>query len=282
MNGDRVEILTTKNQKPKKDWLSIVQTSKAKARIRSVLREEERKNAEAGKEILQRKFKNWKIPFDDIALKKILKYLRVKSVTEAYGLIAEEKVNLPILKNILLEKEDTLHSPEKIDESTVGNLVRRPEDIGKDDYLVIDEHVSNIDYTLAKCCQPIFGDPVFGFITIEKGIKIHRQNCPNAEDLKKRYGYRVVKAKWTHSDGNAIYQADLRVTGMDDVGLISRITDVLSKDAQIKMRSLSVQTSNNLFEGTLSIFVKDANQLDAVILKIKKIKGIINVERSGI
>jgi len=282
MNGDRVEILTTKNQKPKKDWLAIVQTSKAKARIRSVLREEERKNTEAGKEILQRKFKNWKIPLDDIALKKILKYLRVKSVTEAYGLIAEEKVNLPILKNILLEKEDTLHSPEKIDESTVGNMVRRPEDIGKDDYLVIDEHVSNIDYTLAKCCQPIFGDPVFGFITIEKGIKIHRQNCPNAEDLKKRYGYRIVKAKWTHSDGNAVYQADLRVTGMDDVGLISRITDVLSKDAQIKMRSLSVQTSNNLFEGTLSIFVKDANQLDAVILKIKKIKGIINVERSGI
>ncbi len=163
----------------------------------------------------------------------------------------------------------------------MGNLVKKQEEYGKEDYLVIDEHVSNIDYTLAKCCQPVFGDPIFGFITIEKGIKIHRQNCPNAEDLRRRYSYRIVRAEWTQTDGQALYQAELRITGVDDVGLISRITDVISKENQVKMRSLSVQTSHNMFEGSLSLFVRDAVQLDSIIGKIKKIKGVLHAERSG-
>ena len=284
-NGDKVEIITSKSQKPKKDWLNIVTTSKAKARVRAYIREEEKKNTELGKEELQRKFKNWKIPLDDIALSKIARYLKVKSITEVYGLISENKTDLLALKDLCQEKhdrQDTGKLPERIDEEAVSNLIKSPGHTEhSDDYLLISENVSNVNYKLAPCCSPILGDPIFGFVTIHDGIKIHRENCPNAKQLQEKFGYRVVMAKWAKSDGKAMYPVDIIIVGNNDIGIISRITDEMGKDHSVTMRSLNVKTEDQLFEGRLSLLVNDIHHLDNLILRLKKIKGIMHVTRSG-
>ncbi len=283
-NGDKVEVLTSKSQRPKKDWLAVAVTSKAKGRIRAFLREEEKKNSELGKEELQRRFKNWKIALDDAALLKMMKYLKAKSVTEVYGLVAEEKVDPLILKELFLEKpdrEDMAKQPERIDEQAVINLVKSPIPEHASDYLLIDENISNVNYKLSPCCNPIFGDPIFGFVTIHDGIKVHRTNCPNAKQLMEKFGYRVVKTRWAKSDGKALYPAEIIITGSNDIGLLSRITDEMGRDASVSMRSLNVRTADQLFEGNLSLLVNDIKHLDNLITRLKKIKGIIQVSRMG-
>jgi GTP pyrophosphokinase len=277
-NGDRVEVLTSKTQKPKSDWLSFVVTSKAKNKIKAFIKEEQQKDAEQGKEILQRRLRNWKIEYNDTTLKKLLKFYKLKTVTDLYAIIADEKADLSEIKEILQEKTEIPKQLEKIDENQVEKIVK-PHNTKSEDYLIIDEKVNNLDYKLAKCCNPIFGDPIFGFVTISEGVKIHRATCPNAEWLLSRYGYRMVQARWTRSDGSALYQAEVKIIGIDDIGIVSRISDVISKDQKVNMRSLNITTNDGMFEGMMTLFVKDTAHLDALTNKLKKIKGILSASR---
>jgi len=277
-NGERVEILTSKIQKPKTDWLSFVVTSKAKNKIKNFLKEELQKNAEQGKELLLRRLRNWKLEFNDQNLKKLLKFYKLKTVTDLYAAIADEKFDISSIKELLLEKPETAKIPEKIDEETIGKIVKS-NTVKTDDFLVIDEKLANLDYKLSKCCSPIFGDPIFGFVTINEGVKIHRANCPNAEQMISRYGYRIVKASWTRSDGSSLYQADIKVVGVDDVGLVTRITDVISKDLKVNMRAITIDTTDGMFEGHIKLFVKDTSHLDSLINKLKRVKGVLNTSR---
>lgn len=279
-NGDRVEILTSKSQKPKSDWLSFVITSKAKNKIKAIIKEETTKNAEAGKEILQRRLKNWKYLFNDLNLKKLQKHYKVKNVTDLYALIAEDKVDFAEIKEVLQEKPEVQRAPEKIEETVVGKIVKSHTS-KSDDFLIIDNKVDSLDYKLAKCCNPIFGDPIFGFVTISEGVKIHRSNCPNAEQMISKYGYRIVNARWTSNDGSTQYQADIRVVGIDDIGLLSRISDLLSRDLKVNMRSISFDTNDGMFEGRISLFVKDNAHLDNLLVRLKKVKGVLSASRLG-
>ena len=277
-NGDKVEILTSKTQKPKTDWLTFVVTSKAKNKIKTFLKEELQKTAEQGKEILNRKLRNWKLEFNDQNVKKLLKYFKLKTVTDLYAAIAQEKFDVSELKELLQEKAEVGKVPEKIDEELLEKIIKPPTP-KSDDYLVIGENLDNLDYKLSKCCNPIFGDAIFGFVTINEGVKIHRINCPNAEQLMSKYGYRMVKARWTNSDGSSLFQADIKVVGVDDIGLVSRITDVIAKDIKVNMRSLNINTNDVMFEGFITLFVKDTVHLDALIAKMKKVKGVLSVSR---
>jgi GTP pyrophosphokinase len=277
-NGERVEILTSKIQKPKTDWLSFVVTSKAKNKIKNFLREELQKSAEQGKEILLRRLRNWKLEFNDQNLKKLLKFYKLKTVTDLYAAIAEEKFDVSTIKDLLNEKPEVTKIPEKIDEEAIGKIVKTHA-VKTEDFLVIDEKLANLDYKLSKCCNPIFGDPIFGFVTIGDGVKIHRVSCPNAEQMISRYGYRVVKASWTRSDGSSLYQADIKIVGVDDIGLVSRITDVISKDLKVNMRALTIDTTDGMFEGHIKLFVKDTAHLDTLINKLKRVKGVLNTSR---
>jgi GTP pyrophosphokinase len=279
-NGDRVEILTSKAQKPKSDWLSFVVTSKAKNKIKAIIKEEKSKHAEAGKEILQRRLKNWKFPYNDANLKKLQKHYKVKNVTDLYALIADDKIDLTIIKELLQDKPEAQRVPEKIEETVVEKIVKSHTS-RSDDYLIIDNKIDSLDYKLAKCCNPIFGDPIFGFVTINEGVKIHRVNCPNAEQMISKYGYRVVKARWTSNDGNVQYQADVRVVGIDDIGLVSRISDLLSRDLKVNMRAISFDTNDGMFEGRISLFVKDNSHLDNLLSRLKKVKGVLSATRLG-
>ena len=277
-NGDRVEILTSKVQKPKTDWLSFVVTSKAKNKIKAFLKEELQKSAEEGKEILLRRLRNWKMEFNDNNMKKLLKHYKLKSVTDIYAGIADQKIDVSEFKELLQEKPESSKMPEKIEEEVVEKIIKT-HSTKSDDFLVIDEKVDNLDYKLSKCCTPIFGDPIFGFVTINEGVKIHRVNCPNAEYIISRYGYRVVKAKWTRTDGSSLYQADIKVVGVDDIGLVSRISDVISKDLKVNMRSISINKNDGMFEGFITLFVKDTDHLNTLINKLKKVKGVLSTHR---
>jgi GTP pyrophosphokinase len=281
-NGDRVEVLTSKAQKPKNDWLSFVITSKAKNKIKAVIKDEELKSAEQGKEVLIRRLRNWKLEFNDINLKKLLKYYKLKTVTDLYSSIADERLDISEMKDILTEKAEIAKMPEKIDEGMVERIVKnqaQAKALQNQDFLVIDEKVANLDYKLAKCCNPIFGDPIFGFVTINEGIKIHRVNCPNAEQMISRFGYRVVSARWTRTDGSSLYQVDIKVVGVDDIGLVTRITDVISKDTKVNMRSITINTNDGMFEGFITLYVIDTAHLDALINKLKRVKGVLSASR---
>jgi GTP pyrophosphokinase len=278
-NGDKVEIIRSKTQKPKQDWINFVVTSKAKAKIKFALKEEKLKESENGKEILKRRFKNWKLEYQDIYIRKLLHHYKYNDAIDLYFDIATDKLNLLEIKDIVTEPEKTVEAkPVPIDEEALEKLIRNTQ-AETDDYLVIDNRLSNVEYRLGKCCNPIFGDNIFGFVTIGTGITIHRLNCPNAKQLISKYDYRIVKARWRQTEGNRTFLSTIRITGVDDIGIVSNISDVISKDLSINMRSIAIDSNDGLFEGTLSIFVNDTNHLDAFIKKIIKVKGVMSVKR---
>ncbi|UCG26898.1 MAG: bifunctional (p)ppGpp synthetase/guanosine-3',5'-bis(diphosphate) 3'-pyrophosphohydrolase [Bacteroidales bacterium] len=278
-NGDQVVILTAKNQKPKTDWLTFVVTSKARTKIKQALNKEKFSQAEAGKELLKRRFRNWKIRFNDENVKKLLKYYDLKTSQELYYLIYIEKIDLAELKGLLTRgKEKEQGKEEEIRETSPGNkTVHR--DTMYDDYLVIDRKVENLDYKLAKCCNPIFGDDIFGFVTINEGIKIHRVNCPNSPQLMAKYPYRVIDTKWTHSDGSSTFQTIIKLQGIDEVGIVNQISEVISKDLKVIMRSITVEPDDGMFEGILKVFVSDTKHLEALLRKLLRIKGVLKAVR---
>jgi GTP pyrophosphokinase len=270
-NGDVVEVITSKNQKPKEDWLNVVITSKAKGRIKQSLREEKNKEIVQGKEILYRRLKNWKITDNEEALKIIQKHLKIKSQPEIFSLIANEKVDLSSFKSLILnpEKKEILPQSEESVKAIEPKKIRP-----SDDFLVIDEKLMNIEYKFARCCNPIFGDNIFGFVTISEGIKIHRTNCPNAPQLNARWGYRIVRAKWKESTTTGSFQTTIKISGFDELGIVNRISEVISTDLKVNMRSIAVSSKDGLFEGRIQVLVSDIKNLEMLLYKLNKIKGV--------
>lgn len=277
-NGDQVEIITSSKQSPKEDWLNIVVTAKAKSKIKSSLKEEKRKVAELGKEALERKMKSLKITYNTDNLNKLSYFFKLPSTQELFIAVAKGKIELKDLKDYLAsEKEIESRGAERNDNQQTDALlhkVKGPES----DILLIGEDLQKIDYTLAACCNPIPGDDVFGFVTVNEGIKIHRTNCPNAAQLMANYGYRVVKAKWNRQK-ELTFLTGLHIIGIDDVGLINNITKVISNDFKVNMRSITVDTDNGIFDGSIMIFVNDKEHLDNLIKNLLEVKGVTGVTR---
>lgn len=280
-NGDQVEIITSGKQVPKEDWLNIVVTAKAKSKIKSSLKEEKRKIAESGKETLERKLKSLKITYNTDNLQKLSYYFKLHSTQDLFIAVANGKIELKDLKEYVnSEKEvenrtSTYHAPgEGQHVEALLNKVKGPES----DILLIGEDLQKIDYKLAACCNPIPGDDVFGFVTVGEGIKIHRTNCPNAAQLMANYGYRIVKAKWNRQQ-ELTFLTGLHIVGIDDVGLINNITKVISNDFKVNMRSITVDTNDGIFDGSIKIFVNDKDHLDNLIKNLLEVKGVTGVTR---
>lgn len=277
-NGDTVEIITSKNQRPRLEWLNLVESNRTKARIRRAINESEFKQAEVGKEMLERKVSQLKLEFNDQIILKMINYFKYKRVLDFYQDIADDKIDLAQVKDYLgnLKKEDEPKTPEVSETSAVTFV---PHKNTSSDLLIIDQNLLNIDYKLAKCCRPIPGDPIFGFVTVDRGIQIHRKNCPNAKDLYTRYAYRIVRASWTDESKDASFLAEIIVTGVDKIGIINHISEVISKDHQVNMRSLAINTKDGIFQGFITVFVNSLWHLDALLVNINKIKGVLKAER---
>jgi len=280
-NGDSVEILTSKKQKPKSDWLQIVVTTKAKSKIRQALKEELRKEAEHGKELIKRRFKNWKIPFTQDNLNKLLKYYNIKEATKFFAAVEKGKIDVTELKDVLTDKAEEERKPEKEQPAEAPAATLAPEEgAATKDYIVIGDNLQGLDYKLAKCCNPIYGDEIIGFITKTEGIKIHRASCANARQLISKYNYRVVAAHWKKTREKTSFQARIRISGIDEIGMVNRISDIISNNMKVKMRSISIDSDNGLFEGYINLYVGSTKNLEALISKLKKEKGILKVVRT--
>ena len=276
-SGDQIEILTSNKQTPKEDWLNYVITAKAKSKIKSVLKEEKKKFAEDGKEILQLKFKHLKLDFSTENINELLVFYRIPSPLELYYRIAKGLIDIYDLPDFIIEKGNIRpKQPIRTEQQTLEQMVKTIR--GTSDLLVIGETMDKIDYKLSPCCNPIPGDDVFGFITIGEGIKIHRVSCPNAAQLMANYAYRIVKAKWTGQQEIA-FLAGVRMTGIDDVGVVNKLSKVISSDLKVNMRSISIDSNDGIFEGTIMCFVHDTHHLDKLIKKLKEVNGILTVNR---
>ena len=284
-SGDQVEILTSANQKPRQEWLSFVKTSRAKSKIRLALKETQVKEGLFAKEMLERKFKNRKIEQEESTMFHVIKKLGYKEVSDFYKAIADDilDVNTVIEKYVeIKEGEKTITgdnqarsaSEFELDNSKISGL--NPQ--ASDDTLVIDRNLKGLDYQLARCCHPIYGDPIFGFVTINGGIKIHRQDCPNAPELRRRYGYRVVKARWS-GKGASQYSITLRVIGNDDIGIVNNLTSIISKDEKLILRSINIDSHDGLFSGNLVVMLEDTSRLEQLIKKLRTVKGVKQVDR---
>jgi GTP pyrophosphokinase len=280
-NGDVVEIITSKNQKPKTDWLHIVVTSKARNKIKQCLREDKNKQLSLGKEMLYRRFKNWKVTDTDEAIAALQKHLKIKNSAELFELISLDKVNLTELKSVVVKPETQEVEQSQMPEEQIKPRVKDGKEALSSDYLVIDETLVDIDYKLAKCCNPIFGDSIFGFVTINEGIKIHRTSCPNAAQLHQKYGYRVVNAKWKDTKAETSFQTTIKIVGFDELGIVNRISELISKDFKVNMRSFSMNSSNGMFEGRIQVFVSDTKHLETLLYRLGRIKGVQKAVRVG-
>lgn len=276
-NGDQVEIITSGKQSPKEDWLSFVVTAKAKSKIKSSLKEEKRKIAEQGKEILERKLKSLKVTYNTDNLYKLAYYFKLPTTLDLFFNVAQGKIDVKQLKEFVASEKVVENKPEKIDFTYNEQLSKKVK--GDDsDTLLIGEDLQKLDYKLSACCNPIPGDDVFGFVTVGDGIKIHRTNCPNAAKLMSNYGYRIVKAKW-NSQKELAFLTGLHITGIDEVGLINKITTVISSDFKVNMRSITVDTNEGIFEGSIMVYVNNTRHLDNLIAKLKEVVGVTSVTR---
>ena len=276
-NGDQVEIITSSKQTPKEDWLSFVVTAKAKSKIKSALKEEKRKVAEEGKEILERKLKSLKITYNSDNLYKLSYYFKLPSTLDMFYNVATGVIDLKQLKEFAASERVVENKPEKPEPLYIESFLKKNK--GKDsDTLLIGEDLQKIDYKLSNCCNPIPGDDVFGFVTVSEGIKIHRTNCPNAAKLMSNYGYRIVKAKW-NSQKELAFLTGLHIMGIDDVGLINSITTVISSDFKVNMRSITVDSDEGIFDGSIMVYVNDTIHLDHLIARLKEVKGVTSVTR---
>lgn len=283
-SGDQVEIMTGTNQKPKQDWLNIAQTSRARSKIRLALKETQVKEGLFAKEMLERKFKNRKLEMDDSIMQLLIRKLGFKEVSDFYRQVANGELDPAIIieKYISLQQDDQPVTGNNVAESAANFVLddskASPMSHASDDVLVIDRNLKGIDYQLARCCQPIYGDAVFGFVTVNGGIKIHRQDCPNAAELKKRFGYRIVKAKWS-GKGASQYTITLRIIGNDDIGIVNNLTNIISRDEKLVLRSINIDSHDGLFSGNLTIMIDDNTRLEALLKKLRTVRGVKQVER---
>ncbi len=282
-SGDEVEVVTQSNQTPKQEWINIVKTPRAKAKIKLALKDTIAKDTVYAKELLERRLKNRKIEFDESTMMHLIKRMGFKVATDFYKQIADEKldVNEVIEKYVAVRDYDqNLNAPQTTRSATEYNYDNPDEEIARnnDDVLVIDRNLKGVDYSLAKCCQPIYGDPVFGFVTVSGGIKIHRANCPNAPELRKRFGYRIVKARWSGKSAGQ-YSITIKVVGNDDLGIVNNITSIISKEEKIVMRSINIDSHDGLFDGTIVVQLEDVTKLEALMKKLRTVKGVKHVSR---
>ena len=285
-SGDQVEILTSTTQKPRQEWLSIVKTSRARSKIRLALKETQQRDGLFAKEMLERKFKNRKVEQDEATMFHVIRKLGFKEVSDFYKQIADGLIDA----NTVIDKYIEVREGEKtvtgdnvarsasefeLDSSKFSPLNSTP---ASDDVLVIDRDLKGLDYQLARCCTPIYGDPIFGFVTISGGIKIHRVDCPNAPELRRRYGYRVVKARWS-GKGSSQYSITLRVVGNDDIGIVNNLTSIISKDEKLILRSINIDSHDGLFSGNLVVMLEDTSRLETLLKKLRTVRGVKQVER---
>ena len=284
-SGDQVEIMTSSTQKPRQEWLSIVKTSRAKSKIRLALKETQVKEGLFAKEMLERKFKNRKVEIEESTMQHVIKKMGFKVTTDFYRQIAEGllDVNLIIDKYVEIQHGEQPVTGNNVAQSASDFVLDNSPFTGSaprlsDDVLVIDRNLKGIDYQLARCCQPIYGDQVFGFVSVTGGIKIHREDCPNAPELKKRFGYRVVKARWS-GKGASQYAITLRVIGNDDIGIVNNLTSIISKDEKLVLRSINIDSHDGLFRGNLEIMIDDNTRLELLIKKLRTVRGVKQVSR---
>jgi GTP pyrophosphokinase len=276
-NGDQVEIITSSKQSPKEDWLYFVVTAKAKSKIKSSLKEEKRKIAENGKEILERKLKSLKVTYNSDNLYKLAYFFKFPSTFDLFFNVAQGKIDVKQLKEFVASEKIIENKPERLEYVPNEQLNKKVK--GDDsDTLLIGEDLQKLEYKLSACCNPIPGDDVFGFVTVGDGIKIHRTTCPNAAKLMANYGYRIVKAKW-NSQKELAFLTGLQITGIDDVGLINKITTVISSDFKVNMRSITVDTDDGIFEGSIMVYVNNTKHLDNLIIKLREVVGVSSVTR---
>lgn len=283
-SGDQVEILTSQQQMPKRDWLNYAVTTKAKTKIRQSISEQEMKTASFAKETIERKFKNKKIEYDEPVMMRLITRMGYKHVTEFYKAIAEEVIDVNAfieryIEAYRKEHETSNNQPTASADTYVQNTTSSTLSDKDKDILVIDQNIKGVEYSLAKCCSPIYGDEVFGFVTANRGIKIHRTDCPNAQRLKENLGYRIIPAKWA-GKGNSMYAITLRIIGHDDIGIVNNITSIIAKEKNVTLRSIDIKSSEDgLFAGTLTIMIDNTNQLNMLIKKIRTVKGVKNLVR---
>lgn len=276
-NGDQVDILTNNKQEPKADWLNIVTTSRAKSKLRQALKEQTYRQSEIGRELLTRRLKNWKLELNDILLYRLVKVFGYKDIHDFLCDVGNETINIDKIKEFIDEQEKKEPNNEQNKTISAENY-HTSQNINDQSVLMLDKGLTNINYSLAKCCTPIFGDPVFAFISATGGVKIHRIGCPNEAEMRKRFGYRIIQAQWIGSEGD-LMPVTLRITGNDDLGILTNISQVLSKDMAIKVRSITVNSTEGGFEGDVTILVKSTDILSQVTKRIKAIKGIFTVIR---
>jgi GTP pyrophosphokinase len=282
-SGDQVEILTSNSQRPKQEWLSIVKTSRAKSKIRLAIKETQQKEALLVKEMLERKFRNRKIELEESIMMKTMKKLGYKEASDFYRHLADETLDVATVIDKYVEVQQGEKAPigdiqtrsaeEFVLEDRVASNMPQ-----NDDVLVIGKDLKGVDYQLAHCCNPIYGDSVFGFVTVSGGIKIHRTDCPNAPEMRRRFGYRIVKAKWS-GKGVSQYQITLRVIGNDDLGIVNNLTSIISKDEKLVLRSINIDSHDGLFRGNLVVMMGDTARLETLIKKLRTVKGVKQVER---
>lgn len=276
-NGDKVEIITSKKQSPRADWLNFVVTDKAKNKIRRYLKEQELKEAEQGKGMLQRRLKNWKFPVTEEVVDLLVKEYKLENSLQLYHQIATEKIDLADVKKFLSEKFD--ERPEKSEKAAPEVKETNWNESSAEDGLSIGEDIENVNYKLAKCCNPIPGDKVFGFVTNDGNITLHRVNCPNAKSLQQRYGYRIINVKWNGIE-SGISQATIHIKGHDVMGLLGKITKVISEDLEVNMKNIVLNSDKEgYFDGKIVLQVSDIEILERIMEKLRTIEGIVEVVR---
>jgi len=276
-SGDQVEILTSNKQNPKDDWLNFVITAKAKSKIKNCLKEQRKKVAEGGREMLERKFYKHKLDFTLQNVNDFCSFLKLPSSLELFYRVAVGNVDTKEIKEYIKFKEAPVKAHKRSAEAPkLEQLVTNAR--GSSNMLVIGDDLQKLDYKLSPCCNPIPGDDVFGFITVSEGIKIHRVNCPNAIKLLSNYAYRVVKAKW-NNEQLISFLAGIKITGTDELGIVNNITKVISSENNVNMRSINFDTEDGIFEGTIMVYVHDTKHLSHLLDKLKKVKGVRRVER---
>ena len=280
-SGDTVEVLTSSTQTPKQDWLNIAVTSRARMRIRQGINEIRNREAQAGKELLQRRFKNRKIDISESDMSRLIVRMGFKGQTPFFHALMEDEISvddvLRVYEEMHAQTEQEVHSAQDFDiEKTFAETEKKVAQ--ETDVLVIGDNLTGIDFKMAGCCHPIYGDDVTGFVSINGGIRIHRSGCPNLLRMRERYPYRIVKARWSGKSGSQ-YSITLNVVGQDDIGIVSNISSIINKEPDTLLRSISIDSNGGLFQGRLTVLVSDLSSLDRLVKKLKQIKGVREVER---
>ena len=283
-NGDQVEILQSPTQRPNESWIKIVKTSKARNKIRQAIKEQEFKNVADGRELFERRFKNWKLPLEEADVMHLCKQLGFKTLSNFYQAIAQGKIDLLDIRDKYLQMQQAqTEAQSNATAISASEFVQNPnqqEELHQQEELVLDDTLRNVAFKAAKCCNPIYGDAIFAFVSATSGIKIHREDCPNAAYLKSRYNYRKMKASWSsRSGGGKVNAATLIVVGKDNLGIVSNISSVISKEAGVMMRSISIDSDGGNFEGHLTVLVDSVDQLENLIRKLRSIANVDSVTR---